>query len=229
MEGSSTDQFQQPKQRWRPYVILNAAMTLDGKIATRTGDSRISSTADLKRLHRMRSQVDAVMIGVGTQLRDNPRLTVRHTSGKNPIRIVVDSRARTPMKSRVFSGGDPIVAVSKSAPAFRIRRLEQEGANVIQCGKTRVDLRILLRRLWAMGIKRLLLEGGGKLNWSMLNARLVDEIRVTLAPLVVGGKRATTLADGVGVARMSRAIKLRLQGVTRHDGELLLNYEVQKQ
>lgn len=207
--------------------MLSAAMTLDGKIATRTGDSRISSSADLEQLHRMRSQVDAVMIGIGTELRDNPRLTVRHTKGKNPMRIIVDSHARTPPKSRIFSAKGAIVAVSKKAPTYRTRRLERVGAKVIRCGNTRVDLRTLLRRLQGMGIKRLLLEGGGKLNWSMLNAKLVDEINLTLGPLIVGGEKATTLAEGTGVDRMSQAIKLHLRKVTRNDGELVLDYQVQ--
>ena len=168
------------------------------------------------------------MIGVGTQLRDNPRLTVRHVKGKNPIRIVVDSLARTPPNSKILSAkqGKTIIAVSKRAPTYRTRRLEQGGAKIIRCGNKWVDLAKLLQTLKRMKVRRLLLEGGGTLNWSMLHAKLVDEVWVTLAPLVVGGKNATTLAEGAGVDKMNHAVKLSLQKVTRNGGELRLNYEV---
>jgi len=205
-------------------------MTLDGKIATKSGDSRISSRADLKRLHRTRSQADAVMVGIGTQLHDNPRLTVRFVKGKDPVRIIVDSRARTHPRSRIFSGAEgTIVVVSKSAPRYRTRRLERAGAQVITCGEKKVNLGLLLQRLRKMKIKRLLLEGGGRLNWSMLNARLVDEVHVTLAPRIVGGEDATTLVEGTGVSKVGSAIKLSLKDVRRDDGELVLNYSVHRQ
>jgi 2,5-diamino-6-(ribosylamino)-4(3H)-pyrimidinone 5'-phosphate reductase len=212
----------------RPHVILNAAMTLDGKIATRSGDSRMSSHADLKQLHIMRSRVDAVLIGIGTQLNDNPFLTVRQIKGRDPIRIVVDSLARTSPKSRIFSadGGCTIIAVSKKAPNTRIEKLRQKGAKVILCGTEYVDLRALLAVLYKMGIKRVLLEGGGRLNWSMLAGKLVDEMRVTIAPFVVGGEKATTLAEGFGVGKMSHAIRLSLAKTTRIGNELALSYTV---
>ena len=220
--------FQMAESYRRPHVILNAAMTLDGKIATRSGDSRISSGIDLKQLHMMRSRADAVMIGIGTQLNDNPLLTVRRGKGRNPIRIVVDSLARTPPKSRILSAkaGCTIVAVSKKAPNARIKKLQQAGAKVIRCGTRYVDLRALLAKLYTMGIRRVLLEGGGKLNWSMLAGRLVDEMRVTVAPFVVGGENATTLVEGFGVGRMSHAIRLSLAKSTRNGSELVLSYKV---
>ncbi len=220
--------FQAAESYRRPHVILNAAMTLDGKIVTRSGDSRISSHADLIQLHKLRSRADAVMIGIGTQLNDNPLLTVRRTKGKNPIRIVVDSLARTPPKSRIFSAKEcrTIIAVSKSAPNTRTEKLEQKGAKVIRCGTRYVDLRALLATLHTMGINRILLEGGGRLNWSMLAAKLVDEMRVTVAPFVVGGEKATTLVEGFGVGRISHAVRLSLMKTTRNGNELVLTYRV---
>jgi len=220
--------FQAHEPYRRPRVILNAAMTLDGKIATRFGDSRISSRADLKRLHGLRSRADAVMIGVGTQLSDDPLLTVRRVKGRNPIRVVVDSLARTPTNSRILSTKDgcTIIAVSKRAPNRRIQELQQQGAKIIRCGNRRIDLRGLLGTLHTMGIKLVLLEGGAKLNWSMLVNKLVDEIRVNVAPLVVGGEKATTLVEGAGVGKMSDAIKLSFAKIARNGNELVLNYKV---
>jgi 2,5-diamino-6-(ribosylamino)-4(3H)-pyrimidinone 5'-phosphate reductase len=141
---------------------------------------------------------------------------------------VVDSLARTPPKSKILSAteGETIIAVSKRAPAYRTRRLEQEGAKIIRCGNKQVDLPKLLQTLKTWGIRSLLLEGGGTLNWSMLNAKLVDELWVTLGPFVVGGEDATTLAEGTGADKMSHAVKLSLQKVKRNGSELMLNYEV---
>ncbi len=220
--------FPKAESHNRPSVILTAAITLDGKIATRSGDSRISSLADLKKLHRLRSRADALMIGRGTLLNDNPRLTVRRTKGRNPVRIVVDSLARTSTNSRVFSakGGSTIIAVSQRAPNARVERLRLKGARVIRCGTRHVDLKGLLATLGTIGIRRVLLEGGGNLNWSMLGGKLVDEIQVTVAPFVVGGKKATTLVEGFGVGRMSHAIRLSLVRTKRIGNEVVLSYKV---
>lgn len=222
------DRFLQAESHKRPDVILTAAMTLDGRIATRGGDSRISSVSDLKKLHRLRSRSDAVMIGRGTQLTDNPRLTVRQAKGRNPVRIVVDSLARTSTNSRIFSakGGSTIIAVSQRAPRARVERLRLKGARVIQCGTRHVDLKKLLQTLRAIGVRRVLLEGGGNLNWSMLAGKLVDEIQVTIAPFVVGGKKATTLVEGFGVGRIGHAIRLSLVRMNRNGNEVVLRYRV---
>ncbi len=222
------DRFPEAESHKRPDVILTAAMTLDGKIATRGGDSRISSLSDLKKLHRLRSRADAVMIGRGTQLTDNPRLTVRQAKGRNPVRIVVDSLARTSTNTRIFSakGGSTIIAVSQRAPRARVERLRLKGARVIRCGTEHVDLKKLLQTLRTIGIRRVLLEGGGNLNWSMLVGKLVDEIQVTVAPFVVGGREATTLVEGLGVGRMSHAIRLSLVRTKRIGNEVVLSYKV---
>lgn len=212
----------------RPLVTLIGAMSLDGKISTRTGESRISSWRDLRALHLMRSRHDAVMIGVGTLLHDNPLLTVRHVKGKSPIRIIVDSSARTPPSSRIFSKGGPpvIVAVTKRASKERVERLRQVGANVLLVGRDNVNLRTLLVRLHRLGIKRILLEGGGQMNWSMISNRLVDDIKLTVAPIIIGGSRATTLVDGEGVAKIEHAIKLIPVSARRQGKEIVLGYKV---
>ena len=212
----------------RPAVTLAGAMSLDGKISTRTGDSRISSPRDLRALHKVRSNHDAVMIGVGTQLHDNPALTVRYVRGKSPIRIIVDSAARTPPNARIFRTGSSkvIVAVSGHASKQRVDRLRRAGANVIRAGRYKVNLRTLLTRLHKLGIKSVLLEGGGTLNWSMVSSRLVDEMRLTIAPFIIGGSQATTLVDGEGVSKINRAINFTPVSIIRQGREIVLTVRV---
>ena len=219
--------FRDSKASQRPYVTMSAAMTLDGKITTRSGDSNISSPTDLKRLHKLRTHVDAVMIGSVTQLSDNPLLTVRRVRGRNPTRIVIDSAARTPSDSKILTvKGATIIAVSAKAPQSRVQKLQMAGAKIVQCGTNHVNLKALMPRLRDLGIRTVLLEGGGGLNWHMLENNLVDELRITIAPFLVGGETAKTLVEGVGVGRMSQAIKLSLKSTTRNKNEMILGYKV---
>jgi 2,5-diamino-6-(ribosylamino)-4(3H)-pyrimidinone 5'-phosphate reductase len=204
-------------------------MTLDGKIATRTRDSPISSLKDLKVLHRLRSINDAVMIGVGTLIHDDPCLTVRLIRGPSPIRVIVDGSARTPVHSRIFGEGPQvIVAVTKQASKEGVGRLKRAGAQVIRVGSTHVDLKSLLFHLHSLGIKRVLLEGGGTLNWSMISEGLVDRIAVTVAPIIIGGRQATTLVDGEGVDKVAHAISLTLTMARRRSDEVILTYNVRR-
>ncbi|MDI6643277.1 MAG: 2,5-diamino-6-(ribosylamino)-4(3H)-pyrimidinone 5'-phosphate reductase [Candidatus Hodarchaeaceae archaeon] len=211
----------------RPYVILNAAMTLDGKIATVTGDSRISCDADLDRVHRLRAESDAIMVGLGTVLADDPSLTVRRVRGRNPIRVVVDREARTPPNAKVLRGpAKTIVAVSRKAKPQRIKRLRAAGADVIVEGAEKVNLRRLLEELRSRGVRKLLLEGGSTLNWGMLEQGLVDEVRVAVAPYIAGGANAKTLVGGAGFAKVRESAELKLSRVTRVGRDLLLIYQV---
>lgn len=213
----------------RPYVILNAACSVDGRIATRAGDSRFSSEQDLRRLHELRAQVDAVMIGIGTLLADDPELSVRLVEGRTPLRVVVDSRARTPPGCRLMSSlekGPVLIAVAERASAKRMRELSERGAEVLVCGRRRVDLRQLLAELRRRGVRKVLLEGGSELNWSMLRARLVDELRLYVRPVIVGGKDAKPLVGGKGFASIGRALRLRLLEVRKGGKGLYLRYRI---
>ncbi len=213
----------------RPYVILNAAMTLDGKIATVAGDSMISCGADLDRIHRLRASVDAVMIGVGTVLADNPSLTVRRTRGKNPVRVIMDSEARTPLTAKVLDGSvKTIIAVTNRAPKQRVKRLLETGTQVVACGSAKVCLSKLLKKLRVCGVRKILLEGGSTLNWSMLKQGLVDEVRIAIAPRIVGGTAARTLVGGNGFARVSKSVKLELSSMKWVGEDLLLTYLVKR-
>jgi 2,5-diamino-6-(ribosylamino)-4(3H)-pyrimidinone 5'-phosphate reductase len=213
-------------------VLINAAMTIDGKIATNLGDSRISSKQDLRRLHRLRSSVDAIIIGISTVIVDNPRLTVRLVKihGTTPVRIIVDSIGRIPLDSKILKSAskiNTIVAVTKRASDERIDKIKSAGAIVIVAGTKTVDLKELFFILKKMGFNKILVEGGGELNWSILQLRIVNELMVTVAPRIVGGRTATTLVEGDGYERISDGIKMELIKVSRqNNGEVVLYYKL---
>jgi len=214
----------------RTYVILNAAMSLDGKIATFTGDSQMSSPADLRRVHRLRASVDAIMIGRRTLLVDDPKLTVKFVKGLRPYRIIVDSKAQTPLSSYVVRTArdiPTIIAVTSAAQKKRIQALQMRGVTLLVCGNgPLVSTKILLRRLGALGIRKILLEGGGTLNWSMISNGLVDEISVAITPRIIGGARATSLVEGKGSALVKEGVKLKLVTARRYGPDLVLGYKV---
>lgn len=214
----------------RPRVILNAAMSLDGKIATSTGESRLSSPEDLRRVHRLRVSVDGIMVGLRTILVDDPRLTVRFHRARKLRRIILDSNARTPLDAYVIRTAletPTIIAVTSRAADGRTRALRNAGVTVLKCGSgPLVSLPILLRRLKQMGIESVLLEGGGQLNWSMLSKRLVDEISVAISPTILGGARAVTLVEGEGFESIGKAVELRLLSSKRYGRDLVLHYKV---
>src|SRR6266705_4144844 len=215
----------------RPYVILNAAMSLDGKIATYTGDSRMSSSADLRRIHRLRASVDGIMIGMRTLLRDDPKLTVKFAKDRKPHRIIVDSNAQTPITSyvvRTAKGISTIVAVTSRASRRKIEILERKGVKVFVCGRgPLVSVKILLQTLRKLGMRKILLEGGGALNWSMLSSGLVDEVSVAITPRILGGEKAVTLVEGKGVALVKDAVKLKLLRTSKYGPDLVVHYGVQ--
>ena len=213
-------------------ITINTAMTIDGKIATVSGDSKISSGQDLKRLHELRSSVDAIMVGISTVLVDNPMLSVRLSkkAGINPVRIIIDSTARIPLNSRILCSAHnniTIIAVTSRASIIKIRKIQNRGAMVLVAGKRDVDLRKVFSIVQHIGINRVLVEGGGELNWSVIRQGLIAELIVTIAPVIVGGRNATTLVEGDGYRRISKAIKLSLTNVSRQrNGEVVLCYRL---
>jgi len=202
-----------------PYVTYKCAMTLDGNIATVTGESRwISCEASRKLVHRMRANMDAVMVGVDTVIADNPQLTVRHVRGKNPLRIIVDTRLRTPESVIVLSGphsSKTIIATTESNPRVHRRYLKQ-GAAIVVCNEFdgRVSMTDLLPKLGAMGVQSILLEGGSRLAGNMLQHGLIDELAFFVAPKIIGnnGFAPFTLQD---ITSMDQAIKLVFTDVKR--------------
>jgi 2,5-diamino-6-(ribosylamino)-4(3H)-pyrimidinone 5'-phosphate reductase len=231
-------------------VIINGAMTVDGKIATVCGDSAISSKQDLQRVHRLRANSDAVVVGISTVLADDPRLTVRlagkGASSKNnrgkekkkkkkdPVRVVVDSRCRIPSNSRLLRTAKKIktiIASSEHASDSEIERVQRSGAEVIVAGKEKVDLKVLFSKLANKGLEKILVEGGGELNWSVLRLNLADKLIVTIAPRIAGGRLATTIVEGDGYNMVSDGPMLdlvRLQKI-KGTGELVLFFNVVKE
>jgi 2,5-diamino-6-(ribosylamino)-4(3H)-pyrimidinone 5'-phosphate reductase len=211
---------------------INAAMTIDGKIATVSGDSKISSRQDLKRVHELRSSVDAIMVGISTVLIDNPMLSARLSKNKrlNPVRIIIDSTARMPLTSKILRSAHTIatiVAVTSRTPVDKVKEIENRGAMVLVAGTQAVDLRKVFSTLKNIGIRTILIEGGGELNWSVLRQGLVTELSVTIAPFIAGGRDAITLVEGDGYSTISNAIKMSLTMVSRQkNGEVVLRYKL---
>ncbi len=203
-------------ERLRPHVTLKCAMTLDGKIAAFDRSARwITGDAARLEAHRLRSQSDAVMVGIGTVLADDPALTVRLDPPwpREPLRIVVDSGARLPLAARLIDSGTParaVVAVADEAPAERLARLEARGVTVLSCKSRdgRVDPADLCARLFALDVTGVLLEGGSELNGAFIEAGLVDRVAIFVAPLLIGGATAPTAVGGHG-RLLSEAIRLQ--------------------
>ena len=213
--------------RSRPHVILSAAVSVDGKIATKTGDSKLSSKIDKIRVHKLRSNVDAILIGRNTLQRDNPLLTVRHAKGKNPIRIVLDSKGTIPSTSKILKTCNKIptiIAVSKKINQKNFSRLKKFPVEIILVGEKKVNLKKLLSHLARKKIKTLLVEGGGTINWEFIKQDFFDEIIITIVPFLIGGKKATTLVNGNGFSLVVQSPKLKLRKIKSQRNEIVLHY-----
>jgi 2,5-diamino-6-(ribosylamino)-4(3H)-pyrimidinone 5'-phosphate reductase len=207
-------------------------MSIDGKISTRKNDSAISSKLDLVRVHKLRSTVDGLMIGISTVLEDDPMLNVRYstTGKKNPTRIIIDSKARIPLNSRIIESSNKIqtiIAVTHDASSRKIKEIQKKGAQVLVYGNGKVNLRNLFQQLEKMGLKKIIVEGGGEINWSVLKLGLVDELVVTISPVVIGGRDAITLVEGRGFTNISDGIKMELSNkIIQNKNEIVLFYKL---
>lgn len=208
----------------RPLVTVNCAMSADGKIAGKARKQvRISSPEDMERVKRLRSSSDAILVGVGTVLSDDPHLTVKgNPPEKNPIRIVLDSSGRTPDSARVLDGKARTIIVTNEECDRSWR-----GAETWRIGKDKVDLERLLPALYEIGIKELMVEGGGETIFSFFAAGLINRYCVFVGSKVIGGRDAPTPADGEGFSDRS-LVELRLMEVERLGEGVLLTYEVMR-
>ncbi len=212
-----------------PFVIAKFAATLDGKIAAASGDSRwVAGEAARAWAHEFRTRIDAIMCGVNSVLLDDPRLTARPGGvpvERQPLRVVADSRGRTPPDAKVLgAGGRTIIATTEASPREWRAAVERAGAEacVLPVGEdARVDLRALLETLGERGVLSLLVEGGGVLHGSFFAAGLVDKVHAIIAPKILGGARYAAVA-GAGVARMSDAVTLRDVEVRRLGDDVLI-------
>lgn len=218
------------------HVVVNAAMSADGKISTREREQvAISGPEDFDRVDELRASSDAVMVGVGTVLADDPSLTVENPDRRrrreerddpaNPARVVADSRMRTPADARVLDDAATTYLLTSGAasPDF-VAEIDDTGTEVVTAGENRVDLAAGLDALGDRGIDRLMVEGGGELIFSLFRADLVDELSTFVGPSVVGGRNAPTLADGDGF--IGEFADLRLDGIERLDDGVLLSWTV---
>ena len=194
-----------------PFVVMKAAMSLDGKIATRTGESQwITGPAARERVHQLRSALSGIMVGVQTVITDDPQLTSRIPGGKNPLRIIVDSTLLIPLEAKVLQNQElakTIIATTERADRNKAALLEAAGIELltVPAKDGRTDLKVLMRALGERGIDSILLEGGATLNFSALQANIVDKVQVYIAPKLIGGETAKTPVGGEGIEKLSQA------------------------
>ncbi|MEA2647444.1 MAG: diaminohydroxyphosphoribosylaminopyrimidine deaminase [Chloroflexota bacterium] len=219
------------RRQGRPYLALKWAATLDGKIATRDGESRwITGDAARAEVHRLRTAYDAIVVGAGTVLKDDPELTARLPSGhlarRQPLRVVVDGRLRVDHDARVLGGdlpGRALVLTTEVALKRRGRRLVERGAWVEPLADSGpIPGRALLDCLSGHGIGSVLVEGGGELAWTMVESRLVDHVYAFVAPTLLGGGRAPSPVDGDGFERLAGALRLETVGIRRLGDDILV-------
>ncbi|WMJ79929.1 bifunctional diaminohydroxyphosphoribosylaminopyrimidine deaminase/5-amino-6-(5-phosphoribosylamino)uracil reductase RibD [Clostridium sp. MB40-C1] len=200
----------------KPFCIMKTAMTMDGKIAAYTGDSKwITNDLSRQYVHKIRNRVSAIMVGIGTVIADNPRLTTRIEDkiGSDPIRVIVDSKGRIPLEAEVLnidSNAKTIIVVTDKADKEKIDTIKRKGAEIIVTPENngRVDLAYLMDELGRRDIDSVLLEGGSTLNFSALNEKIVDKVITFIAPKLIGGENSKTPVGGEGIAYMKDAIKL---------------------
>ena len=211
-----------------PFVTLKMAVTLDGKVATRTGSSLYITGEPARRAaHRLRREADAVMVGVGTVLADDPSLTTRLVRGRDAVRVILDPQARTPPNARVIAADSPadcLVVVGPRAPSARCEALASAGAAVIRSpgAGSRLDLRAALAKLADRGLLSVLCEGGPTIAAALIEERLVDKVILFMAPKVIGGQQAPTAVEGRGIGRLAEAWQLAFERVRRVGEDIMI-------
>lgn len=215
-----------------PFVVMKIAMTLDGKIASFTGNSKwITCDESRKYVHKMRSDLSAIMVGINTVITDNPFLTSRLENSRNPIRIIVDSNLRIPENSNVLNINNNdrcIIATTENVENEKKERLKNRGIEIIQISKreNRVDLKLLMKELGKLEIDSILLEGGGTLNFAALNDNIVDKVVAFIAPKIIGGYNSKTPVEGKGFEKMSEAIMLKDIKFKRFNDDIMISGKI---
>jgi diaminohydroxyphosphoribosylaminopyrimidine deaminase/5-amino-6-(5-phosphoribosylamino)uracil reductase len=221
------------KRTHLPYVTLKYAQTLDGKIATKTGDSKWISSPPSRRLaHLLRSTHQGVLVGVDTIIRDDPQLTVRLVQGENPLRIVVDSRLRSPLRAKVFKsqkGIETILATTKRADKRKIEGFEKKGVEILSVKTDKahqVDLKDLLNKLGEKNINSVLVEGGAKTITSFLKEKLADRMIVVIAPLIVG--QGLSSINDREIKKLKDSLSFSSLKLYQYDRDLVLDVIIKK-
>jgi len=216
----------------RPYVVIVSEVTIDGKLTLAKGVSskeimKLMDEEANKYLHSIRAECDGIMVGANTVRIDNPNLTVRYVEGENPTRIIPSSTADIPLESNVLNTAvaPTVIAVSERAPKEKLKAIEEKGAKVVVAGKDKVDFVELLEKLYEMGIKKLMVEGGSKVNWELIKNDLVDEIRLIHLPVVVGGDDVPSLTSGEGFKNLDAVKKFKIKRVFQCGNQVITEYE----
>lgn len=201
-----------------PRVIIFSTTTIDGRIASKTRFSQLSCPHDLRRLHELRAQCDAVMVGANTVIIDDPSLRLKYVEGKNPDRIVVDGLLKTPLNARVYDLriARTIVLTTRAAPAEKIEKLKFMGVKVLcLADNPPIDMKVAMKALDEEGYKTVLVEGGGELLWHLFKDRVANELRVTIAPYIFGGKDSVSLVMGEGFSTTAESPIFKLKSIER--------------
>ncbi len=214
----------------RPHIIINCAMSADGKIALPNRKQlRISCDEDIKRMYNLRNESDAVLVGIGTILSDDPKLTVKEKYVKNPkqpLRVVLDSKCRTPKDALVLNDKAKTLIITKKGNE---KQFDNKHVEVVGCktdNEGHIDVECALDLLYQRGVKKLLVEGGSTIIWSFLKKKLVDELFIYIGPYVIGGKDTPTVADGCGIKNENELLSLRIVNVKRLSKGILVKYKV---
>tara|TARA_B100000686_G_scaffold341515_1_gene419012 strand:+ start:1008 stop:1649 length:642 start_codon:yes stop_codon:yes gene_type:complete len=211
----------------RPKIILNCAASADGKIALPNRRKlKISNEKDFERLHDLRNNCDAILVGIGTILEDNPALTISlgKKTGKNPTRVVLDTNFRTPKNAKVVdTNAKTIIAIGEKTIVKN-----KTNAEIIKCGVDEINIEKLLDELGKRGIETILVEGGETVMWSFLEKEIFDEFNVFISSMIIGGKNTPTIAGGKGISNNSIPPKLRLVSLEKIGNGVLLKYRKSK-
>lgn len=217
-----------------PFVVLKSAITLDGKIATSNGESKwITDDESRKIVHKLRNELTGIMIGVNTVIVDNPSLTCSIDGGRNPIRIIVDSKLRIPINSKIVKTANEvktIVATTKECDLMKKNQLENLGVEVLIVDdlNEKVNLKILMKELGKKNIDSILLEGGGELNFSALEAGVVNKLMIFMAPKILGGRNSKTFIEGNGIKSLKDSYKISNLDIRHLKNDILITGYIER-
>ena len=206
-----------------PEIILNCAASADGKIALANRQKlNLSNKEDFKRVHSLRSDCDAIIVGIGTVLEDNPSLTIntKYASGKDPIRIILDTNCRTPKDAKVLDGkSETIIAIGNKSKEKKL-----QNAEILRCGNKEINLEKLIRKMGERGIKKIIVEGGETVLWSFLKNKLFDELNIFISNVIIGGSNTPTIAGGDGFLNENELLELKLNNIEKMGSGFLVKY-----
>jgi len=211
----------------KPYIILNCAASVDGKIALPNRQKlKLSNEEDFSRVHALRSECDAIIVGIDTIIQDDPRLTInqKYSRGENPLRIILDTNYRTPENAQILDNkSKTLIAIGEKTPDKNLKNVE-----IIRCGKEEINLEKLMLNLVERGVEKVMVEGGETVLWSFLENELFDELNIFISSVIIGGKGTPTVAGGKGYINEKSTLKLKLKNIDIIGNGVLLQYSKSK-